>query len=411
MNASIITMLQQSAKGRDTSIMVVGYSGQAGESLDAIHKAVNKNHLAAGSTVVLHVSGQEQTMNVQDREAHLYALASMQMDLQEKGINVIIAGTSVSEDDLFSQANTPQNGLTPRRPQITSLAQASSYPALIGTPKPLSQEDQKTPFEIALKALKERPLLDGNQLMTSLHDFIGPEGMQNRVKVLASNNSSLTTIAGRMGIPKENCGDLQVGGADVISEREQSAKRSSLSPETDRSEILNKITKSNQRTQRERLVNDINNKFRKMISKILEHVSSMIIIRDDAKNGNVEMNEKNKIKRNSLLSKDLPAPFNDMDEIIDVLNENDEIDNRETKIGNLKKQVAKEKISEKDILFLEELNEFLYALANDKSPPEDLEADRLAFSKGVSKEEPLTPTFNALKVLENKMREALEQKM
>ncbi|KAB8065249.1 hypothetical protein [Janthinobacterium violaceinigrum] len=206
-NPDIRPMLKQSADTPGASIMVVGYAAhgreQAGKSLEVVHAAMRKNTLKAGSTVILHVSGQADTAQ------HLKALAGLQLELQKSDINVVIAEAPKSYADAVRQGGLSGLGARWKRPEIDSLEQASLHQGMALGRAVFSDEEEIGALTTSRQGLEKLHSLDAGDLMNSLKDIVGAQAMKEKVRVLTDSNHALQHAASRVGVPKNHRLDQQ----------------------------------------------------------------------------------------------------------------------------------------------------------------------------------------------------------
>lgn len=182
------------------SVLVVGYAAngreQGGKSLDVIHEALRKNTLSAGSTVVLHVSGHEKNMG------QLKALEKLQLELQKKDINVLIAEAPKSLNDALH--NDRLSVFKRKTSKIAGLEDASFLKALKKEELPSTEEDELGALTTSLQQLESAPLLSTKDLMNSLKKIMGADAMAEKVRILTDSNHSLQDAAREAGVPAEH---------------------------------------------------------------------------------------------------------------------------------------------------------------------------------------------------------------
>lgn len=196
-NPRIGEALKRTMATSDASVLVVGYAAygreQAGTSLDLIHEALTKETLKAGSTVVLHVSGHEQSPE------QLKALERLQVELQKKDIAVVVAAAPKSlKDALF------HDHLSVERKKISSLEEAGLLERADQNGTSLSPAAEVDALTASLQRLQKLHTLKADDLMKSLARIVGTDGMKNKVMVLTDSNHDLQEAAKVYDVPAEH---------------------------------------------------------------------------------------------------------------------------------------------------------------------------------------------------------------
>lgn len=225
------TALKQAARGRDTTILVAGYSptggGHTARMLDVIEMAAERGTLAQGSTVVLHVPQKwEKNGNPVNRPDELENLAST---LNRRGINVVVAEADKSvigylREDGSSDDPRILDRLAdmPNRPDAATATVLDA--GLYTGPESINWQDLQ---HVSISA---------KDLMTTIRETITPEEpdaadggrphrrprlnhpIEYKVKVLTDMDPALQKAARQVGVHDDNRLDQQNHGIMISTD-------------------------------------------------------------------------------------------------------------------------------------------------------------------------------------------------
>lgn len=236
------TALTRAAHGRDTTILVAGYSptggGHTARMLDIIEMAAERGTLASGSTVVLHVPEKwERNDNPVARPDELETLANT---LRGRGINVVVAEADKSVIGYLTPDGSSDD------PRILDrLANMPNRPnAATGTV--LDAGLYTGPGSIDWQELRHVSI-SAKDLMTTIHEIITPEEpvaadgdrpqrrprlthpIEYKVKVLTDMDPALQKAASQVGVPDDHRLDQQNHGIMISTDPRHAANN--LEPE------------------------------------------------------------------------------------------------------------------------------------------------------------------------------------
>lgn len=198
--------LEESTQGKDTKILVLGYSptggGHTARSLDIVHEAIESGQLPPKSMVVMHVP---EKWEGQTRPAVLSKLVDA---LRAHGINVIVAE---GDKPVYGYLN-PQTGGSD---DAAILDRFAHYPKRLIPNAKMSIAGCKL---VSGSHIPETlPTISANHLMDSIADIVGPSATSNKTYVLTDMAPDLQKAAKKCGVPDGHRVDQQNHGSMVLT--------------------------------------------------------------------------------------------------------------------------------------------------------------------------------------------------
>lgn len=193
---SIKKALTQTAEKPDAKFLAMGYSptggGHTARTLNIVQRALDLGHLKAGDTVIIHAPRPWLT------HPRAPGLDDIAHNLKDQGVTVVMA-----EADKSVMGYLQPEGASDDSKIITGIAYTPRRPCAT-TDNILNVKIFKAKGDFA-----DLPSISAKDLMKSIQQFVGPDVMHSKFKVLTDMDPALQKAARDVGIPGEQRVDQQ----------------------------------------------------------------------------------------------------------------------------------------------------------------------------------------------------------